>query len=263
VARRDCSCAACRPASCGRLSATCPTRSRTPPSTRPTPGQPDSLRRRSPPTSHAFLHTPMRQTSAEAAPRSPPLPPPPPSVLGRPQRRSGSSNRERGEQSVPTGPLPGGTPAGPLGRTRRRHPARCARRAPHAQCQQLRAAGPVLLRVPGGADRALDGAGRPTPAAGRPAPRALREQRRHPTFALAGGSAAGCGAAAAWYAARTPMPLRHGTRAALLVGVLCLWPLGRFLATDWTWPRAAGAREAAPAAGPNVVLISIDTLRAD
>ena len=83
------------------------------------------------------------------------------------------------------------------------------------------------------------------------------------TLVLAGGIAAGCGAAAAWYAARTPMPLRHGTRAALLVGVLCLWPLGRFLATDWTWPRADGAREAAPTAEPNVVLISIDTLRAD
>src|SRR5262249_731103 len=83
------------------------------------------------------------------------------------------------------------------------------------------------------------------------------------TVALAGGIAAGCGAAAAWHAARTPTPLRHGTRAALLVGVLCLWPLGRFLATDWKWPRADGAREAAPAAEPNVVLISIDTLRAD
>src|SRR5262249_59659975 len=83
------------------------------------------------------------------------------------------------------------------------------------------------------------------------------------TLALAGGIAAGCGAAAAWHAARTPTPLRHGTRAALLVGVLCLWPLGRFLATDWKWPRADGAREAAPTAEPNVVLISIDTLRPD
>ncbi len=77
--------------------------------------------------------------------------------------------------------------------------------------------------------------------------------------------AAACvvGAAAAWYAARVQRPLRYAARLATVAFVLLLWPAVRFLATDWKW--GITVRDAAGAADgqPNVLLISIDTLRAD
>jgi arylsulfatase A-like enzyme len=79
---------------------------------------------------------------------------------------------------------------------------------------------------------------------------------------LAGAAAAIAGAAGAWYAGRTSQPLRHATPAALGIALLLLWPLGRFVASDWRWEEPRHSASAAVGL-PNVVLISIDTLRSD
>jgi arylsulfatase A-like enzyme len=44
---------------------------------------------------------------------------------------------------------------------------------------------------------------------------------------------------------------------------VCLWPMARFFATDWKWGLFDGPTAAAPANAPNVLLVTIDTLRAD
>jgi arylsulfatase A-like enzyme len=75
------------------------------------------------------------------------------------------------------------------------------------------------------------------------------------------GAAAMTGAAADWYAARVQRPLRWATRVGFLIALVLVWPVARFFATDWIW---AGAPPASAAGEqPNLVLISIDTLRAD
>ena len=70
------------------------------------------------------------------------------------------------------------------------------------------------------------------------------------------------GAAADWYAARVRHPLRAAARVALITGLLLLWPVVHFFATDWIWSGASSST-IATSARPNVLLISIDTLRAD
>ncbi|MBI4517333.1 MAG: sulfatase [Deltaproteobacteria bacterium] len=68
---------------------------------------------------------------------------------------------------------------------------------------------------------------------------------------------------AAAYMRQSVIVLRIGAGAAVAAAVLLLLPVGRFLATDWKW-EAGPRRVAATMAGtPNVLLISIDTLRAD
>ncbi|HUI28425.1 MAG TPA: sulfatase-like hydrolase/transferase, partial [Candidatus Kryptonia bacterium] len=83
-------------------------------------------------------------------------------------------------------------------------------------------------------------------------------------IAAAGAAAAVAGAAGAWYATRVTRPLRLLRRCVLLIAVVMLWPVVRFFAGDWKWnlrPTAAARTDAADS--PDVVLISIDTLRAD
>lgn len=81
-------------------------------------------------------------------------------------------------------------------------------------------------------------------------------------LALVAGAGVAAGGTAAWWAARTAHPLRWATRLAVALLVVLPWPLVRFVATEWKWdpprPSAAAASER-----PNVVLVSIDTLRAD
>jgi arylsulfatase A-like enzyme len=77
------------------------------------------------------------------------------------------------------------------------------------------------------------------------------------------GAAATLGAAASWYAARTRSPLRAATRVVLVAALPLLWPVGHFFASDWKWESAARLAAAAMRERPNVLLISIDTLRAD
>jgi len=71
------------------------------------------------------------------------------------------------------------------------------------------------------------------------------------------------GAAIEWYASRVRHPLRGATRVAVVILLVTLWPVGRFFASDWKWRPSAPPVTAAAPAQPNVVLISIDTLRAD
>jgi arylsulfatase A-like enzyme len=81
--------------------------------------------------------------------------------------------------------------------------------------------------------------------------------------ALAAGTAAAAGAAAAWYGARRARPLRWARRAALALAILLLWPVGRWVVTDWRWAPTRPTPAAPAGAGVNVLLVSIDTLRAD
>lgn len=69
------------------------------------------------------------------------------------------------------------------------------------------------------------------------------------------------GAAGAAYTPQLERLRRPAARAVVIVTLLCSWPLVHFVATDWKWRTAVTAAPAA--SGPNVVLISIDTLRAD
>ena len=83
-------------------------------------------------------------------------------------------------------------------------------------------------------------------------------------LALAATLGAVTAAGVAWHTARAPRPLRWLAAVAVAGVLAALWPVARFLATDWKWggrdtPRAASGAMA----GPNLVLISIDTLRAD
>jgi arylsulfatase A-like enzyme len=85
---------------------------------------------------------------------------------------------------------------------------------------------------------------------------------------VAGAASAMGYAGAAWYATRTERPLRYASRGAAAMLVVLLLPLLQFVLRDWKWalrPAEARLAGAAPNAGrrPNVLLISIDTLRAD
>jgi arylsulfatase A-like enzyme len=81
--------------------------------------------------------------------------------------------------------------------------------------------------------------------------------------ALSLGVAATVGAAATWYGQVSERPLRYATGAVLLATPLLLWPPIWFFATDWKWTTSERAALAGALKRPNVVLISIDTLRAD
>lgn len=83
------------------------------------------------------------------------------------------------------------------------------------------------------------------------------------TLVLAAGLAAVVGAAAAWYGARSKTPLRLSARVAAVVGLLCLAPVARFIHGDWKWGTATSEARIAQSQRPNVLLVSIDTLRAD
>ncbi|MFQ5667728.1 MAG: sulfatase [Candidatus Binatia bacterium] len=80
---------------------------------------------------------------------------------------------------------------------------------------------------------------------------------------LAGSGALIAGAAAAWYAGRVQRPLRFASRVAVVAAVVSWWPVARFVAGDWKWNVPGGESAPATTGGPNLVLISIDTLRAD
>lgn len=82
-------------------------------------------------------------------------------------------------------------------------------------------------------------------------------------LALAVGAALVAAAAAAWQARRVERPLRTAATVVLVGSMLCLWPVARFFATDWKWGVARDAAIATTGKFPDVVLISIDTLRAD
>ena len=72
------------------------------------------------------------------------------------------------------------------------------------------------------------------------------------------------GAAGAWYGRRAEHPLCRAAFVVLLVSLTLIWPIGRFLATDWKWGQVGTAPVGgAPLGKPNLLLISIDTLRAD
>ena len=80
---------------------------------------------------------------------------------------------------------------------------------------------------------------------------------------LAGCLAIVIGAAAALAERRVRQLLRVATPALLATSVLLMVPIVQFLGNDWRWPASAGERSASRAERPNIVLISIDTLRAD
>jgi arylsulfatase A-like enzyme len=124
----------------------------------------------------------------------------------------------------------------------------------------LALAGALSIGVP-----AADGVAQQMRAVGAPPGAAARLAIWLVVAAMAAGAAAIAWAAAAWFSPRAARPLRWATRGALVLCLLLSWPLVRFLATDWKWgPLPFAARSAAPPSGaPNVVLISIDTLRAD
>ncbi len=92
-------------------------------------------------------------------------------------------------------------------------------------------------------------------------------------YAVAAATATACASTAAavagWYCSRTERPLHYAARAVVLIAILLLWPVTRFVATDWRWEvnsaeAAASARlQETPRERSNVLLISIDTLRAD
>jgi arylsulfatase A-like enzyme len=81
---------------------------------------------------------------------------------------------------------------------------------------------------------------------------------------LAGAAAVITGAALRTYAAVVERCLPYATRAVGALTVILLVPVVQFFAADWKWDlRAARAAVPALAGQPNVLLISIDTLRAD
>jgi arylsulfatase A-like enzyme len=92
-------------------------------------------------------------------------------------------------------------------------------------------------------------------------------------YAMAAAAATACAsiaaAVAAWYCSRTERALHYAARGVVLIAILLLWPVARFVATDWTWVANSAAAAAAihsqdtRGERPNVVLMSIDTLRAD
>jgi arylsulfatase A-like enzyme len=70
-------------------------------------------------------------------------------------------------------------------------------------------------------------------------------------------------ASAAWVAPVVQPWLRRVTRAVAVVGLLLLFPVGRFFVTDWKWTPRTSQAAVNPSDAPNLLLISIDTLRAD
>ena len=92
-------------------------------------------------------------------------------------------------------------------------------------------------------------------------------------YAVAAATATACASIAAavagWYCNHTERPLHYAVRGVVVIAILLLWPVARFVATDWKW----GVNSTAAAASvrwqdttrerPNILLISIDTLRAD
>jgi arylsulfatase A-like enzyme len=85
-------------------------------------------------------------------------------------------------------------------------------------------------------------------------------------FALiAAGTVAGAGvfaAAAAWYEPRSTAPLRRMAAASLALCLAGMVPAGRFLAREAS-PTPTVAKGAPRPGAPNVLIVSIDTLRAD
>lgn len=84
--------------------------------------------------------------------------------------------------------------------------------------------------------------------------------------------AAGCAAVAAVVTAAADRIalheaaiLRHGQRALAAILLLCLIPVVRFFATEWRWtlPGTGSTMARATSGTPNVVVVSIDTIRAD
>jgi len=71
------------------------------------------------------------------------------------------------------------------------------------------------------------------------------------------------GAAVARLGDQILLPLRRATVVTGLLALLLLWPVARFAATDLSWPAIHPAQRAAAPDAPHVVLITIDTLRAD
>lgn len=80
---------------------------------------------------------------------------------------------------------------------------------------------------------------------------------------LAAGGALVAGAAAAWYAKRAARPLRYVTTLVGVIALVALWPVIHFFTSDWKWGRAVHEAGTSGAELPHVLLISIDTLRAD
>jgi hypothetical protein len=79
--------------------------------------------------------------------------------------------------------------------------------------------------------------------------------------ALAAGTVAG--AAAAWGGARIQRLLSLASRAAAATALLLVLPGAHFVATDWKWSASHSVQPEMAPGRPNVLLISIDTLRAD
>jgi arylsulfatase A-like enzyme len=71
------------------------------------------------------------------------------------------------------------------------------------------------------------------------------------------------GGAASAYAARTSRPLRQATRGALLVALVLTWPVVRFVRSDWMSATSSETPASPGRHAPNILLLSIDTLRAD
>jgi arylsulfatase A-like enzyme len=78
----------------------------------------------------------------------------------------------------------------------------------------------------------------------------------------AAASIVGWAAATRWTMGSRPVVFRYAGWAATVLALVLLVPVVRFAVTDWTWEVRAPVAQA-NATRPNVVLISIDTLRAD
>lgn len=79
-------------------------------------------------------------------------------------------------------------------------------------------------------------------------------------------AAAMAAAAGTWSGRRTAQLLRYSAAVVIVVGLVLLWPVAQFFAADWKWRETTAAADAIGDSGlrlPNVLLISIDTLRAD
>jgi len=83
-------------------------------------------------------------------------------------------------------------------------------------------------------------------------------------LAIATGAAlAGSAVAASSYGRRCVSWLPHVLRAVVLILVILCVPAIHFFATDWKWAIGLPAARGGTASAPNMLLISIDTLRAD
>ncbi len=81
---------------------------------------------------------------------------------------------------------------------------------------------------------------------------------------LAGAGAIVAAAAANWYGQRSKRPLHYAAIGVAVMALLLLLPIAHLVATDWKWDlRPVRASAGHDTNLPNVLLISIDTLRAD